>query len=89
MYNKSLNFIRRLKKEKCLFFKLDFLNFAANSGMVVMKKIQNFSSISLKLCLLGQTHGIWGVNTTLGFGHCFSSDDLYHYQMTDGKILTL
>ena len=27
--------------------------------------MQNFNSISLKLCLLGQKTGTWGVNTTI------------------------
>ena len=42
--------------------------------------MQNFSSISPKLCLLSQKYtGTWGVNTTIGE---------YHFQaMTDGGIL--
>ena len=62
MFNKSINFIRLNR---------DFLNFSNQSFQIwwlkvwTFEKIQNFSSISLKLCLLGPKHiGTWGVNTT-------------------------
>ena len=58
-----MNFIRRLNRGN---FKLEFSNFVANWPYESYGKIQNFSSISLKLCLLGQKNtGTWGVNITL------------------------
>ena len=53
MFNKSMNFIKRLNREK-IFFNLEFSNFVANWRYESYGQIQNFSSISLKLCLLGQ-----------------------------------
>ena len=50
---KSMKFMKRLKRT-FLFFKLEFSNFVANRRYESYGKIQNFSSISLKLCLLGQ-----------------------------------
>ena len=46
-----MNFIRRLNKEK-ITFQIRVL--CLISGMEVMKKVQNFSSISLKLYILEQ-----------------------------------
>ena len=54
---------------KFLFFKLEFPNFVANWQCKSYEKIQNVSSISLKLCLLGQkSTGTWGVNITINAG---------------------
>ena len=47
--------------KKVLFFKPDFSNLGVNWRYVSHDKIQNFSSINLKLCLLGQKkqrHGL-------------------------------
>ena len=64
---KSLNFIRRSNKITFLPFNPEFSNFVANWQYESYEKIQNFSSISLKLCLLGQKNtGTWGVNNTIG-----------------------
>ena len=62
---KSMKFIKRLNREKVIFFKLEFSNFVANWRHKSYGKIQNFSSISLKLCLLGEKNtGTWIVNIT-------------------------
>ena len=55
MFIKSMNFIRRSNRGN--FY---FSNQSSNLGLVkvVMKKMQNFSSISLKLCLLGQNYSL-------------------------------
>ena len=47
-------FYKKVKERKFLFFKLEFSDFVANWRYESYGKIQNFSSISLKLCLLGQ-----------------------------------
>ena len=54
MFNKPISFIRRLNIENFLFFKLEFSVLVVNYGH--HEKIKNFSSISLKLSLLGQTN---------------------------------
>ena len=49
-------------------FQTCFSNFQISwqiSAMEVMKKIQNFSSPSLQLCLIGKKTETWGVNTTI------------------------
>ena len=50
---KSMKFIKKSEIEK-FYFILEFLNFLANWRYETYGKIQNFSSLSLKLCLLGQ-----------------------------------
>ena len=61
-----MNFIRRLNRGKFYSFKLEFSNFMANWRYKIYGKIQNFSSISLRLCLLDQKNtGTWGVNITI------------------------
>ena len=66
MFNKSMSFIRRLNKRKFLSFKPEISNLVVNLRYVSHDKIQNFSLISPKLCLLGQKYtGTWGVNTTI------------------------
>ena len=64
---KSMKFIKkRLNRENFYSFKLDFSNFVANWPYKGYGKIQNFSSISLKLCLLDQKNtGTWTVNITI------------------------
>ena len=47
-------FYKKVKYRKFLFFKLEFSNFMVNWRCESYGKIQNFSSISLKLCLLGK-----------------------------------
>ena len=47
-------FYKKVKWRKFLFFKLEFSNFMANWHYESYWKIQNFSSISLKLRLLDQ-----------------------------------
>ena len=60
-----MNFIRRLNRGK-LFSNQSFQILWLIGGIKVYGKIQNFSSISLKLCLLGQKNtGTWGVNITI------------------------
>ena len=62
----SMNLKRRLNRGKFYFLKLEFSNYVANWQNESYGHIQNFSSISLKLCLLGQIYsGTWDVNTTL------------------------
>ena len=54
--------------EKFLSFKpeSEISNLVDNWQYVSQDKIQNFSSISEKLCLLGQNYTrTWGVNTTI------------------------
>ena len=61
---KSMKFTIKVKLRKFLFFKLEFSNFVANWRYKSYGKIQNFSSLPLKLCLLDQeSTGTWGVNT--------------------------
>ena len=61
-----MNFIRRLNRGNFLFFKLDFSNLGVHWLYVSHDKIQNFNSISLKLCLLDQKNtGTWGVNNII------------------------
>ena len=63
---KFMKFIKKVKSRKFLFFKLEFSNFVASWRFESYGKIQNFSSISLTLCLLDQKNtGTWGVNTTI------------------------
>ena len=51
---------------KFLFFKLELSNSVINKDYESYDKIQNFSSVSLKLGLLGQKNtAAWAVNTTL------------------------
>ena len=60
MFNKAMNYayIRRLNRE--------ISNLLDNLQYVIDDKINNFSSISPKSCLLGQKYtGTWGVNTTI------------------------
>ena len=65
MFNKSMNFIRSLNTENFYFSSQRFqiwwiINYVSHD------EIQTFSSISPKLCLLGQKYtGTWGVNTTI------------------------
>ena len=60
-----MNFIKRLNRENFI-FKLEFSNFMSNWLYESYRKIQNFSSISLKYCLLGQKNtGTWGVSITI------------------------
>ena len=50
-------FYKKVKLRKFLFFKLSYLefsNFVANWWYEIYGQIQNFSAISLKLCLMGQ-----------------------------------
>ena len=81
MFNKSVNFKRKLI-EKILFFKQEFSNFVANWWNGRYENIQNFSSISLKFCLLGQKNtGTWAVNTpiaVLGNLICVKIHCVYH-----------
>ena len=64
-------FYKKLKYRKFLFFKLEFSNFVANWRYESYGKIQNFSSISLKLCLLDQKNtGTQGVNITIAIASC-------------------
>ena len=59
-------FYKKVKYRKFLFFKLEFSDFVANWRYESYGKMQNFSSISLKLCLLGQKNtGTWSVNITI------------------------
>ena len=54
-------FYKKVKLRKFLFFKLDFSNLGVHWRYVIYDKIQNFNSISLKLCLLDkktQGHGL-------------------------------
>ena len=61
-----MNIIRRLNRGNFYFFKLEFSNFVANWRYESYGKIQKISSISLKLCLLGQKNtGTWIGNTTI------------------------
>ena len=56
----------KVKQRKFLFLKLEFSNFVANCWYESYGKMQHFSSISLKLCLLGKKNtGTWGVNITV------------------------
>ena len=58
---KFMTFLKRLNREN--FY---FSNFVASWRYESYGKIQNFSSISLTLCLLGQKDiGTWIVNTTI------------------------
>ena len=64
MFNKSMNFIRRLNREK--FFSSQMFKIWWQISSIEVRKTQNFSSVSLKLWLLGQKNtGTWGVNTIL------------------------
>ena len=66
MFNKSHELYKKVKLRKFLFFKLDFSILVDNQRCVSQGKIQNFSSISQKLCLLGEKYtGTWAVNTTI------------------------
>ena len=63
MFNKSMCFIRRLNRGNLLSFKPEISNLVDNYAS--HDKMQNFSSISPKLCLLGQKYtGTLDVNTT-------------------------
>ena len=56
MFNKSHEFYGRLNRKKFYFSNQSFLT--ANQGCGNKEKIQNFSLIALKLCVLGEkTHG--------------------------------
>ena len=58
IFNKSINFIRRLNRE--FFSNSSFSNLVTNQGYESSEKIQNFSSISLKLFILAKTKtGVW------------------------------
>ena len=50
---KPMKFIKRLNRE-IFIFKLEFSNFVADWWNKSYGKLQNFSSTSLKSCLLGQ-----------------------------------
>ena len=64
MFIKSISFIRRLNRGNFYLSSQKFPLWWIISG-ISHDKIQNFSSISPKLCLLGQKYtGTWGVNTT-------------------------
>ena len=58
MFNNSMNFIRRFSREN-----LSFQIWWLISGMAVIK-IQNFTSVSPKLCLLGQKNRDMGCEYT-------------------------
>ena len=67
MFNKSMNFIRGLNREN-FYFHLEFSNLVTNKQHIYgsYEKIQNLSSISLKLCMLcPKNTGIWGVKNTI------------------------
>ena len=68
MVNKFINYIRMLNRENVNFSNWSFQILWLISSMDVKKKIQNFSSISLKLCLLGQQTRNMGCNTTISTG---------------------
>ena len=63
-FNKSVNFIR-INRQNFYLSNQSFRIWWLISSMEVTKKMQYFSSISLKSCLLGKNPGTWGVNTTL------------------------
>ena len=64
MFNNFMNFIRRLNRENTFFFQTRVFKFV---GLIkVQNKIQNLSSISLKLWVLGKKNTrTQGVNTTI------------------------
>ena len=64
MFNKSMKFIS-LNRGNFYFSHYSFRILWLISGMKVIKKIENFSSISLKLSLLGQKNSDMGCDTTI------------------------
>ena len=64
MFKKAINSINMLNREKILIVQTSFQNLWLIRDMKD-KKIQNFSSIPLKLCLLGKKTGTWGVNPSI------------------------
>ena len=56
-------FYKKVKLRKLSSFKPGFSNLGSNLQYVIYDQIQNFSSISLTLCLLGQ-------KKTQGYGVC-------------------
>ena len=53
-----MNLIRRLNRGNLYFSKLEFSNVVANWRYESYGQIQNFRSIYLKLCMLGQKHSV-------------------------------